>query len=169
MDPRLIGIIDRLRASGFAEVKGARASLSIPVSEALLNELITAALPPGGPLRDLHVRPQAGNRLAVRARASRLDFLPPMTISLQIEGQPRLPDTPLVVRILSMPGLLSVAGSMLSPNSLPPGIRMERERVLVDVRQLLEAKGFGEIVPLIERLQVSSEEGRLLIDVDIQA
>jgi hypothetical protein len=39
----------------------------------------------------------------------------------------------------------------------------------VDVRQLLEARGFGEIVPLIERLQVSSEEGRLLIDVDIQA
>jgi hypothetical protein len=169
MDARLIGILDRLRASGFAEVKGARASLSIPVSEALLNELITAALPAGGPLRDLHVRPQAGNRLAVRARASRLDFLPPMTISLQIEGQPLLPDTPLVVRILSMPGLLSVAGSMLSPNSLPPGIRMERERVLVDVRQLLEARGFGEIVPLIERLQVSSEEGRLLIDVDIQA
>jgi hypothetical protein len=168
MDARLIGILDRLRASGFAEVKGARASLSIPVSEAMLNELITAALPAGGPLRDLHVRPQAGNRLAVRARASRLDFLPPMTISLQIEGQPLLPDTPLVVRILSMPGLLSVAGSMLSPNSLPPGIRMERERVLVDVRQLLEAKGFGEIVPLIERLQVSSEEGRLLIDVDIQ-
>ena len=168
MDPRLIGIVERLRASGFAEVKGARASLSIPVSEALLNELITAALPAGGRLRDLHVRPQAGNRLAVRARASRLDFLPPMTISLQIEGQPRLPDTPLVVRILSMPGLLSVAGSMLSPNSLPPGIRMERERVLVDVRQLLEAKGFGEVVPLIDRLQVSSEEGRLLIDVDIQ-
>ena len=168
MDPRLSGILDRLRASGFAEVKGARASLSIPVSEAILNELITAALPASGSLRDLHVRPRAGNRLAVRARASRLDFLPPMTISLQIEGQPRLPDTPLVVRILSMPGLLSVAGSMLSPSSLPPGIRLERERVLVDVRQLLEAKGFAEIVPLIERLQVSSEEGRLLIDVDIQ-
>jgi hypothetical protein len=168
MDPRLISILDRLRASGFAEVKGARASVSIPVSEAILNEVITAAMPPGGPLRDLHVRPQAGNRLAVRARASRLDFLPPMTISLQIEGQPRLPDTPLVVRILSMPGLLSVAGSMLSANSLPPGIRLERERVLVDVRQLLEGKGFAEVVPLIERLQVSSEEGRLLIDVDLQ-
>jgi hypothetical protein len=168
MDPRLIGMLGRLRASGFAEVKGARASLSIPVSEPILNELITAALPPGGPLRDLQVRPQAANRLAVRGRASRLDFLPPMTISLQIEGQPRLPDTPLVVRILSMPGLLSVAGSLLSPNSLPPGIRLERDRVLVDVRQVLETRGFGEIVPLVERLNVSSEEGRLLIDVDIQ-
>ncbi len=92
-----------------------------------------------------------------------------MTISVQIEQQPQLPDTPLVVRILSLPGLLSMAGSLLSPSSLPPGIRLDRERVLVDVRQLLEKKGLGEIVPLIERLHVSSEEGRLLVDVDIRA
>ena len=168
MDPRLLEILERLRASRFAAVKGARASLSIPVSESFLNELIAAALPPGGSLRDLQVRPQADNRLAVRARASRLDFLPPMTISVQIEQQPQLPDTPLKVKILSLPGLLSLAGSVLSANSLPPGIRLERERVLVDVRQLLESKGFGEIVPLIERLHVSSEEGRLLLDVDIR-
>jgi hypothetical protein len=169
MDPRLLGILERLRASRFAEVQGARASLSIPVSEPLLNELIAAALPPAGALRDLHVRPQADNRLAVRARASRLDFLPPVTISLQIEQQPHLPDTPLVIRILSVPGLLSMAGSLLSPSSLPPGIRLDRERVLVDVRQLLERKGLGEIVPLIERLHISSEEGRLVVDVDIRA
>jgi len=169
MDPRLSAILERLRDSRLAEVKGARASLSIPVPESLLNELIAAALPASGPIRDLHVRPQAGNRLAVRGRASRLDFLPPVTISLQIEQQPQLPDTPLVVRILSLPGLLSVAGSLLSPSSLPPGIRLERERVLVDVRQLLERKGFGEVVPLIERLNVNSEEGRLLIDVDLRA
>jgi hypothetical protein len=169
MDPRLSAILERLRDSRLAEVKGARASLSIPVRESLLNELIAAALPPSGAIRDLHVRPQAGNRLAVRGRASRLDFLPPVTISLQIEQQPQLPDTPLVVRILSLPGLLSVAGSLLSPSSLPPGIRLERERVLVDVRQLLERKGLGEVVPLIERLNVSSEEGRLLLDVDLRA
>lgn len=167
-DPRLLQILEQLRASRFAEIKGARASFSIPVSERLLNELIAATMPSTAPLRDVHVRPQAANRLAVRAKASRLDFLPPVTISLQIEQQPHLPDTPLVVRILSLPGLLSLAGSLLSPSSLPPGIRLDRERVLVDVRQLLERQGFGEIVPLIERLQVSSEEGRLLLDVDIR-
>ena len=71
IDLRLIEILGRLRASRFAEVKGARASLSIPVPWSSLNELIAAALPPGGALRELQVRPQAGNRRAVRARASR--------------------------------------------------------------------------------------------------
>jgi hypothetical protein len=168
LDPRLIGILAQLRASRFAGIQGTRASLSIPLSEQLLNELITTMLPASGPVRDLQVRPQAANRLVVRARASRLEFLPPVTISLQIEQQPQLPDTPLVIRILSLPGLLSMASSLLSPSSLPPGIRLERDRVVVDVRQLLELKGFGEIVPLIERLHVASEEGRLRLDVDLK-
>ena len=37
-DPRLLQILEQLRASRFAEIKGARASFSIPVSERLLNE-----------------------------------------------------------------------------------------------------------------------------------
>jgi hypothetical protein len=168
VDPRLLAIVEQLRASQFAAVKGARVSLSIPVPEALLNELIATMMPASAPVRELRVRPQAANRLAVRARASRLDFLPPVTISLQIEQQPQLPDTPLVVRILSLPGLLSVAGALLSPGSLPAGIRLDRDRVLIDVRQLIEKQGFADIVPLIERLHVSSEDGRLLLDVDVR-
>jgi hypothetical protein len=167
-DPRLLAILEQLRASRFAEIQGTRASLSIPVSERLLNELIATMVPPTAPVRDLYVRPQAANRLSVKARASRLEFLPPVTISLQIEQQPQLPDTPLVVRILSLPGLLSMASSLLSPSSLPPGIRLDRDRVLVDVRQLLEVKGFAEVVPLIESLQVTSEEGRLRVDVQMR-
>ena len=168
MDPRLLRIFEQLRASRFEEIKGSRVSLTIPIPERLLNELIATALPPSGPVRDLHVRPQSGNRLAVRARASRLEFLPPVTINLQIDQQPQLPDTPLVVRILSLPGLLSVAGSLLSPSSLPAGIRLDRERIVVDVRQLIERQGYGEVVPFIERLHVRSEEGQLLLDVDMR-
>jgi len=168
IDPRLLHLLEQLRASRFAEMKGAHLSLAIPIPERLLNELIATALPPAAAVRELHVRPQAANRLAVRARAARLDFLPPVTISLQIEQQPQLPDTPLVARILSLPGLLSIAGSLLSPNSLPPGIRLDRDRVLVDVRQLLERKGYGEFVPFIERLHVSSEEGQLLVHAELR-
>ena len=163
--PRLLAILEQLRASRFAELQGTHASLSIPIPERLLNELITTMMPPSAPVRDLHVRPQAGNRLAVRARAARLDFLPPVTISLRIEQQPQLPDTPLVIRILSLPGLLSMASSLLSPASLPAGVRLERDRLVIDVRQLLELKGVGDIVPLIERLHVTSEEGSLRLDV----
>jgi hypothetical protein len=168
MDPRIVRLFEQLRASRFGDIRGARASLSLPIPERLLNELVTAALPATAPVRELHVRPHAANRLAVRARAARLDFLPPVTISLQIEQQPQMPDGPLVVRILSLPGLLSIAGSLLSPNSLPPGVRLDKDRVLVDVRQLIERNGYGEFVPFIERLHVSSEDAQILVHAELR-
>ena len=45
VDPRLLQILEQLRASRFAEIKGAHASFSIPVSERLLNEVIAATMP----------------------------------------------------------------------------------------------------------------------------
>jgi hypothetical protein len=61
-DPRLLRIVEQLRASRFADLKGARASLSFPVPERLLNEFVSALLPPSAPVRDVTVRPQAANR-----------------------------------------------------------------------------------------------------------
>jgi len=36
----------------------------------------------------------------------------------------------------------------------------------VDLRELLDRAGYGDVVPLIERLQIASEDGRLLVEVD---
>ena len=124
-DPRILRIVEQLRASRFADLKGASATLSFPVPERLLNEFVTALLPPSAPVRQVPVRPQAAHRRSVRARLSKVEFLPPVTVTLAIEQQPRLPDTPLVLRILSLPGLLSLAGSAMSMSTaLPPGIRL---------------------------------------------
>jgi hypothetical protein len=162
-------IIDELRASRFAEVSGARASATIPLPERLLNEIIGALVPGSAPIRDVTVRPQAANRLAVRARLARPDFLPPFNLILEIERQPQLPDSPLVLHVLSFPGLMSLAGAALSMAAVfPPGIRMDRDRVLIDVRTLLERQGYGDLVPCLEDLRVTTEEGRLVLGVALR-
>jgi hypothetical protein len=166
LDSRLQRALEQLRATRFAEIKGARVSLLIPVAERLLNELVAAALPPSLPVRDVTIRPRASNRLQVRARVAKLDFLPPVTLTLDIDQQPRLPDTPLGLRLRAFPGLTAIAGPLLSQKPLPPGLRLEGDRVLVDVAQLLERVGFGDLVPLIERLHLTTDEGRLLVEVD---
>ena len=166
LDPRLQHALEQLRATRFAEITGARLSLSIPIAERLLNELVTAALPPSLPVRDLTIRPRASNSLQVRARVSKLDFLPPVTLTLDIDQQPRLPDTPLGLRLRSFPGLVALAGPLLSQKLLPPGIRLEGDRLFVDLRQLLERAGYGDLVPMIERLHLATDEGRLLVEVE---
>jgi hypothetical protein len=158
--------LDQLRASRFADLKGARVSLSIPISQRLLNEIVAAAIPPSAPVRDLTVTPRPSNLLEVRARVSKFDFLPPIKVTVEIEQQPRLPDIPLSLRLRSFPGLTAIAGTLLSPASLPRGVRLEGEHVLVDVRQLIEHAGYGDLVPLIERLHVGTDEGRLILHVD---
>jgi hypothetical protein len=162
----LIRLLGELRASQFAALAGARVSASVPIPEALLNELVTAAIPAGGPVRDLSLHPKAGNRIAVRAKLARADFLPPVTLTAEIERQPDLPDGPLVLRILSLPGLMALAGAAMSMASvLPQGVRMENQRLLVDLPVLLERRGYGEVLPFLESIHVKTEEGRVLVDV----
>ena len=123
-------------------------------------------LPPSFPVRDLTIKPRAGNTLQVRARAPKLDFLPPITLTFAIDQQPRLPDTPLGLRLRTFPGLTAIAGPLLSPRAFPPGISLEGDRLLVDLRQLLERAGYADVVPLIERLQLATDEGRLLLELE---
>ena len=119
------GSSSELRASQFAELKGARVSASIPISERLLNEIVAASLPPSAPVRDLTVQPQQANRLRCERELARPDFLPPISLTLEIEQQPQLPDTPLVLRVLSLPGLCRWRARCCRRASLPPGVRLE--------------------------------------------
>ena len=168
-DPRFERLLDQLRTSRFADLKGARVSASIPVSERLLNEVIAAATPGSAPVRDVAVQLKAGNRFKVRVKVARAEFLPPISLSFEIERQPQLPEGPLVLRMLSMPGLVSLAGSAFSVSSvLPPGVRLERHWVLVDVKVLLGRHGYGDLLPYLDTLSVATDEGRLLLDLGLR-
>ena len=164
--PALQRALEQLRATRFAEIKGARLSLSIPIAERLLDELVGAILPPNLPVREVTVRPRASNTLQVRARIAKLDFLPPVTLTFDIDQQPRVPDTPLGLRLRTVPGLAALAGPILVQKALPPGFRLDGDRLFIDVAQLLERAGLADLVPLIERLHVATEEGQLLVEID---
>ena len=169
MDSRLVNTLERLRAAKFADLRGTHVTATIPIATPLLNELIAAALPRNAPVRDVSVQPQTGNRITVRARLGKAEFLPPFTINLAIERQPQLPAEPLVLRLLSLPGLMALAGSAFSSSaSLPPGIRLDGDRVLVDVRVLLARAGFEDLLPLIQTIIVTTDEGRLILAAEVK-
>ena len=166
IDPRFTRILEQLRDSRLAELAGARASATVPVSERLLNEIVSAALPPSAPVRDVSVQVRAGNRLRVSGRLARAAFLPPISLTLEIERQAELPDGPLVLRVGSLPGLVALAGAAFSMAALlPPGLRLEDQRLLVDVRALLERHGLGEALAYVQSVRITTEEGRVIVDL----
>ena len=166
MDERLVELFRRQQAAGFEDVRGAEASLTLPVSERLLNEAISESLPDSAPVRELYVKPQAGDRFGVRARVGSSPWLPAINLGLVIDRQPDLPASPVLVLRLETSALSALAGVALRfLNALPPGIRVEADRIFVDVAKLLEARGFGRYLAYVNELRVNTVDGAVVIFV----
>jgi hypothetical protein len=167
IDPRALALLEALRAARFAGIQGARLALSLPISERLLNDALAIAMPPSVPVRNLAVTPLAGNQLAVSGSLTNAPFLPPLSLTFEIEAQPAAPDWRLHLRMLSFPGLLSMAGSMFKLDTmLPPGVRLEGQRVVVDIRALLEPRGLGDLLSYVDAIRIRSEGGRVIVQID---
>ena len=162
----LLHLLREQQASDFPDVAGARASVTLPLSDRLVSRLVSQSLPPSAPVRDVELRAQDGNRFSVRVRLTRPALMPPITVNLAIEQQPALPSSPVfAVRLLST-GLFSFAGAaMRFFNVLPPGLRMDGDLIYVDVRTLLEQRGLAEYLRYLEHLEVTTEEGRFILAV----
>ena len=168
MDPRWLELADRQKASGFADFAGTRISATIPIGERLINEAIAASLPSSGRIRAVQVTPLGDNRLSIRVSVAKPSFLPPITVTVHIERQPALPaSSDLVLRLEGAGGLLALAGPALALfDSLPPGVLMRGEHIHVDVKTVLEQRGLGRWLPFVERLQVTTQIGRVVLSVD---
>ena len=163
----LTALLLNLRDAGFRDLAGTRISGSIPVSERLLNQLVAATMPKNLPVREVTVRPEPGNRFSVRI-APRAAFLPQLTVKLEIEKQAQFPTSPeIVLRMATMGGLLGLAGAAFPIASmLPPGVRLEGERIVVDLRELARREGVADLLELVRELEISTEEGRVRVFVD---
>lgn len=166
MDPRLNAFVTRLRATGFSDLRGARADITLPMSDRMLNEALAQAMPPSAPVRDLELDSRPGNRIGLRFKVAAASFLPPLSVTLTIDEQPRLPASPVLVLKLEMGGLLSMAGSALRfLDALPPGIRVAGDRIHVDIAALLAQQGLGELLDYVEHLEVTTAAGAVVVSM----
>lgn len=170
MDPRVERVIGQLHSTGFRDLSGARMSATLPLSERLLNDIIAATLPANTRVRSASIHPQAGNRFVVRAKLAGPNFLPALSVTMAIERQPELPASPqLVLRMSGLPGLLTFAGAAFSVNDMmPPGVKLDGDRVVIDLATLLARYGLREWLSYAERLRVTSDEGRVTFDFDLR-
>jgi hypothetical protein len=160
-------VLHRLQSTGFSDLAGARVSADVPIPEHLINEVVAAALPPNLPLREVSIRPEAGDQFSVRL-TPRTAMLPPITVKLAIERQPDFPQSPvLVLRMKTMGGLFGFASAALPlGNMLPPGVRLDGERILVDLRAMTAQKGIADLLQYVRELRVTTEDGRVILHLN---
>jgi hypothetical protein len=158
-------IIRQLQASRFHGLEGARVVATVPVAEGLINQLIAATLPPGAPVRSVAIQPEAGDRLSVRI-VPKAAMLPAVTLKLVIEEQPRLPESAvLVLRMATLGGLFGLASGAIS-GMLPPGVRLDGERIRVDLETIAVEHGQMALIQYVTGLSVHSEAGRVILKVE---
>ena len=149
------------------DIAGARLLGEIPVSEALINRLIAQRLAAKElPVTSLAIEAHDGGTLTAHVRL-RSAFVPPLKVLLRIEQQPELPQSPVLVLRWTL-GKLGALARMATPvlaglNVLPPGIRVDGDLLGVDIGALLESRGYGEVLPHVAKLRVSTEPGRVVL------
>ena len=156
------------------EVRGSAFGGEIPLTAALVNRLLARRLARwGGPIAGVALEPHEGQRFTANLELRGQPFLKDARVEVQIEKQPELPEHALFLLRWSMPGLGPLA-RMAAPlvsqfKQLPPGIRIDSEHVLIDLRLLLDALGYGELLAHLTGLHVQTREGAFVVRFDVRA
>lgn len=152
--------------TGFADLRGTEAAFTVPISERLLNDVLSQILPRSAPVRDPYVTPEAGDRFQVRVRLASPSFLPPIRLRIAIDRQPEPPTSAVVVFRLERTGLLTLAGPFLRlMNALPEGVSVSDDRVFVDLRTLLERYHCAQYLEYLSELRINTVEGAVVVAV----
>jgi hypothetical protein len=165
-------VVAQLQASGFQDLAGTRVSARVPVSDALLNQIIAAALRgTSSPVRSVHVRPLAGERFETLVTTS-MPFVPPLTVHVAVDQQPRFPASPfLVLRWSFLGGLGAIASRFVGAleKKLPPGIRLDGDRIVIDIAAIARRSGpVGAVdwVRYLTRLEIHTVDDRAIVDIE---
>jgi hypothetical protein len=155
---------------GFVDLAGSEGQAAIRVSERLLNTIIAEQLRGWWSIREVRVSPRAGDTFGVRLVVAKPSFIPPISLGVSIDKQPALPEDPVLALTLSgVGGLLRFAGPAAAfMNVLPPGVRMEGERVFVDIRAALAPHGLMAVLNYVESVRLTTEEGFLVVSFKVR-
>ena len=168
VDPRFARIFTEQQSLGFQGLSGSVFSGTIRIVDALLNACIAAALPADGIVRTVTVTSREDNRIDARVTLARPAFLPALTVALAIDRQPILPGDPvLALRVAGGAGsLLKLASSFVRRSAaLPPGIAIDGDLVLVDIRAILQDRGQAHLLDFAQEIVMRTEQGRVAVAV----
>ncbi len=153
------------------ELAGTRVSGEFPVRADIVNRLIAGKLAGStGPLIAVRLQPMADNLIDVGV-TPRLRLLPFVRVEARIEQQPELPQRPELLLRWTVPGagmLVRLAAPFISNlESLPPGVRIDGELAVIDLRRLLAAHGLGELLQYVKALRIDTRPGAFIVKFEL--
>lgn len=166
--------IDRLRSllgPRFEELTGAHVSGELPLTDALVDRAIADRLGRSAHVAAVHVHARDGDALDVHVTLRGVPIVTSVPVSLRIIRQPVLPASPVLEMEWSVAGLgalARMAGPFITRMvTLPPGVRIDRDRIAIDLAHVLQAQGLADVLRPITRLEVHTRDGRIVVGFEV--
>ena len=159
-------VFQKLIDSNFSDLKGTIVDASIPVPQALINELIEASLRGNKTIASciLFIHPQ--NRVSVDLKTTMLPW--PLHLKLKLDKSVDFASysSPKIRAWMENNRLLGSLGSMF--NALPEGIKIYGNQVVLDLGAFLQTSEQKRWLDLVKSVDIQTEEGKVILDVRVE-
>ena len=150
------------------EIAGTSLVGEIPIRDTLINRLIARRLEGHPHIASVHVTLLEADEALVRVEP-RTRLLPSIPVALRIEQQPDLPrDAVLRLRwSLAGSGAFTLVAKAVAGyiRTMPPGVQLDGDVIVVDLRMLLRARGVEEVLELLHRVAFHTRPGAVLVQL----
>jgi hypothetical protein len=156
-------IFQRIVVNNFSELKGTTVDATIPVPQALINELIQESLKGNKSIDSVQASLHPQSRASLNVKTTLLPW--PLNLKLRLDrevdfasyGSPKL-------RVwMENNRLLGSLGSLF--NALPEGIKLYGDQIVIDLGAFLRTPEQKKLLQLIKSVGIQTEEGQVILDV----
>jgi hypothetical protein len=149
--------------NNFSDLEGLTVDASIPVPEHMINEMITAAIQSNSNISYCKVSVSQHNRVSVNLKTPLWPW--PLELKLRLKNVVDFTRSPKFIAWLENKVLLARIASFLT---LPAGISIRDDQVVVDIGSFLSTPEQKRILELVRSVEIKTEEGKVIFDVKIE-
>ena len=159
-------IFQKILDNNFSDLKGATVDASIPVPQALINELIEVTLKGNKNIASIHASVHPQNRFSVDVKTTLLPW--PLNLKLKLDTSVDLASysSPKIRAWMENNRLLGSLGSLF--NALPEGVKLYGDQIVIDLGTFFHTPEQKRIFQLIKSVGIHTEAGKLILEVKIE-
>ena len=157
-------IFQKIIDNDFSDLEGLAVDASIPVPQYMINEIIEAALQGNQNIEYCRVSIGEQNRISINVKTTRWPW--PLNLKVWIFKSVDLTPSPRIRALLENNVLLGKLGSFFK--ALPEGVKLYGEQIVIDVEAFLQTEQQKKFLELVKSIEIQTEKGRLIFDVQIR-
>ena len=159
-------IFQKLIDTNFSDLPGTTVDASIPVPQALINEVLKEALRGNKNIASCQVAVHAQNRVSATVKTTLLPW--PLNLKLKLDKEVDFASysSPKVRAWLENNRLLGSLGSFFK--ALPEGVKLYGDQIVIDLGAFLRTPEQKQILALVKSVGIQTEPGKLILDVNVQ-